>query len=150
MISEIRSVCYTASNPSHYSSMKLRFSSIVGWTCAILVAAFNIFAGIMKFTPIAPGSEAEVMMQKIGVTPSFNHALGILELLIVVLFLVPRTSTVGFVLMVGYLAGALATNLTHGFSHMEALPIYILFVLLTISAYFRNPELLSRLRNKTA
>ena len=48
--------------------------------------------------------------------------------------------------MDGYMGGALATNLTHGFTHVEALPIYISFVLLMISAYFRNPELVSRLR----
>lgn len=46
------------------------------------------------------------------------------------------------------IGGALATNLTHGFSNMEALPIYITFLLLMISAYFRNPELLSRLLKK--
>lgn len=126
--------------------MKLRLSSIIGWTCAILVAALNIFAGIMKFMPVAPGSEAEAMMTKIGISATLNHTLGILELVITTLFLVPRTSTVGFVLMVGYMGGALATNLTHGSTNMEALPIYIVFVLLTISAYFRNSELLSRLK----
>lgn len=126
------------------------FGSVIGWICAILVAAFNIFAGIMKFTPVVPGSDSEKMLQKLGMTQQFDHVLGVLELTIVVLFLIPRTSTVGFVLMIGYMAGALATNLTHGFTNMEAMPIYITFALLTISAYFRNPELLSRLRGKTA
>ncbi len=123
--------------------MKIRFGMIVGWICAILVAAFNIFAAVMKFVPVVPGSDAEVMMAKLGVTGMMQQ-LGVLEFLIVILFLIPRTSTIGFVLMVGYLGGSLATNLTHGFSHMEALPIYVLFVLITVSAYFRNPELLSR------
>ncbi len=50
--------------------------------------------------------------------------------------------------MIGYMGGALATNLTHGFTHLEALPIYISFVLLAVSAIFRNPELLSRLMKK--
>lgn len=130
--------------------MKLRFTPIIGWTATILVAAFNIFAGIMKFTPIEPGSEAEAMMAKLGINPAMSPVLGVLELSIVVLFLIPRTSTVGFVLMIGYLGGALATNLTHGFSNMEALPIYILFVLLTISAAVRNPELLTRLKKGAA
>ncbi len=127
--------------------MKLRLGSIVGWTCAILIATFNLFAAVMKFIPVAPGSLGEEMGQKLG-TVGLEYPLGVLEIIIVVLFVIPRTSTVGFVLMVGYLGGSLATNLTHGFTHMEALPIYILFVLLTISAYFRNPELLSRLRKR--
>ena len=74
-----------------------------------------------------------------------ERGLGILELFIVLLFVVPRTSTVGFVLMVGYMGGALATNLTHGFSNMDAIPIYVSFLLLAVSAWFRNPELVSRL-----
>ncbi|OGJ55518.1 hypothetical protein A3D88_04675 [Candidatus Peribacteria bacterium RIFCSPHIGHO2_02_FULL_52_16] len=125
--------------------MKIQFGSIVGWTCALLVAAFNIFAAVMKYVPVVPDSPADVMMHRLGITVQMQHVLGVIEFVIIALFLIPRTSTVGFVLMVGYMGGALATNLTHGFTHMEALPIYILFVLLTISAYFRNPELLSRL-----
>lgn len=126
--------------------MKFRASSIVGWVCALLVAAFNTFAGIMKFVPVAPGTDAAVMMERLGMTPGMMVPMAVLELAIVALFLVPRTSTVGFVLMIGYMGGALATNLTHGFTNMEALPIYILFVLLAVSAWFRNPELTTRLR----
>ena len=124
--------------------MKISASSIIGWTCAGLVAAFNLFAAVMKFMPVAPGSEAEAMGQKLGVI-GLEHSLGVLEFIIVALFLIPRTSTVGFVLMIGYMGGALATNLTHGFSNMDAIPIYITFVVLMISAWYRNPELVSRL-----
>ena len=49
----------------------------------------------------------------------------------------------GFVLMVGYLGGVLATLLTHG---QDPTMIYVAFVLLTISGYFRNPELLGRVK----
>ena len=130
--------------------MPSRASSIIGWTCVILVAAFNLFAAVMKlFVPIPPGSPAEAMGQQLG-TIGLERGLGILELIIVVLYVWPRTSAVGFVLMVGYMGGALATNLTHGFSHMEALPIYISFVLMTIAAYFRNPELTARLLRRQA
>lgn len=124
--------------------MNTRFGSITGWTCAILVATFNLFTAVMKFMPVAPGSDAEAMGQRLGVT-GLEHGLGVLEFIIVALFVIPRTSTVGFVLMIGYMGGALATNLTYGFSNVEALLIYIIFVLLTVSAIFRNPELLSRL-----
>ena len=129
--------------------MKTRIGTIIGWICSILVAAFNLFAAIMKFVPVVPGSEAALMGEKLGVT-GLEHSLGILEFVIIALFLIPRTSTVGFVLMIGYMGGALATNLTHGFSNMDALPIYISFVLLMISAWFRNPELLSRLLKRPA
>ena len=124
--------------------MTSRTGTIIGWICAIPVAAFNLFAAVMKFMPVVPGSAAEVMGNKLGVV-GLDHQLGVLELIIVALFLIPRTSTVGFVLMIGYMGGALATNLTHGFSNIDALPIYIAFALLTISAWYRNPELTARL-----
>ncbi len=128
--------------------MNTRAGTIVGWTCAILVAAFNLFAAVMKFVPAAPGSDAAVFMDKLGITPGLEHVLGVLEIAIVILYLVPRTSTVGFVLIIGYMGGALATNLTHGFGTMDVLPLYISFVLLAVSAIYRNPELLTRLRGK--
>ena len=127
--------------------MTSRLSSIIGWTCALLVAAFNLFAAVMKFVPVIPGSPADEMGQRLGVQ-GLEQQLGVVEFIIVALFLVPRTSTVGFVLIIGYMGGALATNLTHGFTHMEAIPIYVSFVLLMVSAWFRNPELVARLLGK--
>jgi hypothetical protein len=124
--------------------MTTKAASIIGWTCALLVAAFSLFAAVMKFVPVAPGSPAEAMGQRLGVL-EIQQQLGVLEFIIIALFLIPRTSTVGFVFTIGYMGGALATNLTHGFTHMEALPIYASFLLLAISAWFRNPELIARL-----
>ena len=121
---------------------------IVGWICAILVAAFNLFAAVMKFTPVVPDTEAYAMMERLGMN-GLMHQLGVLEFILVILFLIPRTSTIGFVLMVGYLGGALATNLTHGFGTADVMPMYITLLLLTVSAYFRNPELLSRVLGKS-
>ncbi len=126
--------------------MQSKLSTIIGWTSTILIGAFMTFSAVMKFVPVEPGSDAEKMLQRLGITITMDQILGVLELIIIALFLIPRTSTVGFVLMVGYLGGALATNLTHGFSNVEAIPIYVIFAVLTLSAYFRNPELLSRLR----
>ncbi len=125
--------------------MSFRVGTIIAWICSGLVALFNVFAGIMKFMPVAPGSEAALFMERLGISSSMQQALGVLELSIVVLYLVPRTSTVGFVLLIGYLAGALATNLTHGFTHLDALPIYMSFVLMMVAAWYRNPELIARL-----
>ena len=128
--------------------MKSRIGLTIGWICALLVAAFNIFAAITKFMTFETGSPADLFTTQIGIK-GMEHPLGVLEFIIVILFLIPRTSTVGFVLMIGYMGGALATNLTHGFGTMDVLPIYVTFLLLTISAYFRNPELTARLRGKT-
>ena len=127
--------------------MRKRVGLIIGWICALLVAMFNLFAAVTKFMTFAPGSPADQFAEKVGMK-GLEHPLGVLELIIVALFLFPRTSTVGFVLMIGYMGGVLATILTHGFGTMDVIPIYISFGLLMISAYFRNPELLSRLLKK--
>lgn len=124
--------------------MKLSFTSIIGWTCAILVSALNLFAGVMKYVPVTDPAQLE-MMKSMGMTPNLVHILGVVEIVSTILFLIPRTSTIGFVLLVGYTGGILATLLTHG---QDATIIYVVFALLTVSAYFRNPELLSRLRKK--
>ncbi len=124
--------------------MKLRLLPIVAWTCAILVAAFQLFAAVMKFVPIEPGSQAEAMNLSLGMTPSIAHALGIVEFIIVALFLIPRTATIGFVLMIGYFGGVYATMITHGMGNEGTPMIVIVFALLMISAAVRSPELLTR------
>ncbi len=127
--------------------MSTRIRSIIGWICVGLVAAMNIFAAVMKFVPVEPGSVAADFAERLG-TAGIEHQLGILEIAVIILYVLPRTSTVGTVLMVGYLGGALATNLTHGFTFAETAPLYVLLVLLAVGAWFRNPELTTRLRGK--
>lgn len=124
--------------------MSVRLGSVVGWVSVGLVAAFNLFATVMKFLPPTP--EGEAMGKQIG-TFGLERGLGVLEAVITVLYVVPRTSTVGTVLMAGYLGGALATNLTHGTSITDPmlLPMHVLLALLALGAWFRNPELKSRL-----
>ena len=53
-------------------------------------------------------------------------------------------------LLIGYMGGALATNITHQMPVNTYAPIYIVFLLMTIGAYFRNPELLYRLKTGKA
>lgn len=129
--------------------MTVRLSSVIGWICIGLVAAFFLFSAVMKFMPVEGNADAIAMQQSLGIT-GFVQGLGVLQLIIFVLYVWPRTSTVGFVLMVGYMGGVLATNLTHGFTQMEALPIYVTFAVMTLGAYLMNPELTKRLRTGKA
>jgi hypothetical protein len=124
-----------------------RAGKIVGWICAILIAAFNLFAAVMKFVPVEPGSPGDVFATEVGMK-GLEYQLGVVELIIVLLFVIPRTMTVGFILMVGYMAGILAANITHGFTTMEVLPIYISLLLLAVVGWLRHPELTARLRGK--
>lgn len=125
--------------------MKFRPGLAIGWTAAILVAAFQTFGAVTKFIPVAPGSVTEAMRAGLGLTPEIAFWLGIVEIVTVIFFLWPRGSTVGFILMVGYFSGVYATMLTHGLGNIGAPGMSIVFLLLIVSAWFRNPELLHRL-----
>lgn len=126
--------------------MKLpSLSSIIGWISTLLIGALTVFTGMMKFMPVPAGSPQEAMMQSMHITTTVAYTLGIVELVSAILFFVPRTSAIGFILLVGYYGGVLATLLTHGQDPMVG---YIALLLLTISAACRNPELLSRLKRK--
>ena len=110
---------------------------ILKWTCLVLFSFMFAFSAVMKFAPLAPGSAEEAMTRDLGFL-DFRYELGVLQLVILALFLVPRTSTVGFVLMVGYIAGILATNLTHGFPFAAVAPLYVSLALLTIIGFSRG------------
>jgi hypothetical protein len=66
-------------------------------------------------------------MTQLGYPVSRALALGVIELLCLAVYLVPRTSVLGAVILTGYLGGAIASHVRVGnplFSHV-LFPIYI-------------------------
>ncbi len=127
--------------------MSSRVNSVIGWVCTVLVAALTIFSGVMEFIMPMDNPEVAAMVARLGVA-GMEYYLGAAKLAFAALYLYPRTSTVGFVLLVGYYGGALATNMTHGFLFAEYAMILIVLALLTVDAWFRKPELTARLMGK--
>lgn len=127
------------------SSMTSIWAKLAGWVPVVLIVFMNVMSGVMKFV-IATGSPEQAMLEKGGFW-AIRYELGFLQLVISALLVYPRTSTIGFVLMVGYMGGAWADNLTHGL-YTEATMFYVVFALLMLTAWFRNPELTWRLRGK--
>jgi hypothetical protein len=82
----------------------------------------------MKVLRLAPAVEGTTAL---GYPASAVRAIGLIELACVALYLVPRTSVLGAVLLTGYLGGAIATHVRAGnplLSH-TLFPIYVaLFV----------------------
>lgn len=79
-----------------------------GRTLSGLAVAFLLFdcvIHIMKPAVVVQG------FTDLGWSPSLARPLGIIELVCVILYLIPRTSVLGAVLLTGYLGGAVATNL---------------------------------------
>jgi hypothetical protein len=73
---------------------------------------------------IAPVVEA---FEHLGYPVSLALGIGILELVCIVVYVIPRTSILGAILLTGYLGGAVATHVRIGsplFSHVF-FPIYL-------------------------
>ncbi len=97
---------------------------------------------------IASGSPmAQEIFSSMGGT-TFFVIVGIIEVLCGILILIPRTFTIGFVLTVDLLGGAMATGLTNVMpGNWPWFPL-LLIGILSISAWFKSPELLDRLLGK--
>jgi hypothetical protein len=87
-------------------------SKLVGWLLSGLLAAFLIFAsGMGKFVEFEGKAE---MFEHIGYTSDLVKKIGVVEIAITLLFLIPRTGFLGAVLLTGYLGGATATHVRVG------------------------------------
>jgi hypothetical protein len=84
----------------------------IGWGLSWLVGLFLIGAsGVPKFMDW-PG-KAE-MLNHMGIAANLLPRIGVLEILVGVLFLIPRTSFLGAILVTGYLGGAVMTHVRIG------------------------------------
>jgi hypothetical protein len=81
---------------------------IAGWVVSGLIAAFMILDGGMKLAKPAPVVEA---FARTGWPMDLSVTLGVILLGCTVLYLTPKTSVLGAILLTGYLGGAVATNL---------------------------------------
>jgi hypothetical protein len=84
------------------------------------------------------------MAQGIGLSAGTFKLLGLIELISVILFIIPRTAILGTVLLTAYMGGAIATHLTHGQPVMA--PV-IIEAIIVVVAFIRIPELKNRLLN---
>jgi hypothetical protein len=89
-----------------------------------LVSAFLIFDSVIKVFALGPAVQATT---ELGYPASVVTGLGIIELVCLLAYIVPRTSVLGAILLTGWLGGAIATHLRMGsplVSH-TLFPIYV-------------------------
>lgn len=107
------------------------------WVMSILFAAFMLAASV---APKLSGADVAIQpLIHIGWPPEYVYLIGALELLLVILFLIPRTSLLGAILMTGLLGGALASHLRADsplFSH--TLFSFYLGVFMWLSLWLRD------------
>ncbi len=82
-----------------------------GWVFSILPSLLLFFSAAGKFMKPAGMEEA---LQALGWRMDQMTGLGILEVSVVIIYLIPRTSFLGAILVTGYMGGAIATHVRIG------------------------------------
>ena len=110
-----------------------------GWITSGLVTAFLLFDAVIHLLKPAPVVEA---FAKLHLPLSLAVDLGVIELLSLVLYVIPRTSILGAVLLTGYLGGAVAIQVTTSNSLFGEIlfPVYV-GVLVWGGIYLRDDRL---------
>jgi hypothetical protein len=92
------------------------------WAGRILTGLFALFMLGASIAPKLLGLPvAEETMAQLGWPPGYVLMIGLIELTCLVLYLIPRTSLLGAILMMALLGGAMATQIRAGsplFSHI--------------------------------
>lgn len=114
---------------------------IIHWTLTGLVALVFLVSASGKLTQ---GEEAVNMAASFGLDANTFLFIGVVEVLCLLLFIIPRTGILGTMLLSAYMGGAIATHLQHGLSIVA--PCIIQSFLLMV-AFYRFPELRTRLLN---
>jgi hypothetical protein len=106
-----------------------------GWIISVLPVLMLLMSAVMKFVKPPPVVEG---FSKLGWSEELALALGIVELACTILYVIPRTSVLGAILLTGYLGGATATHVRIGDPFI--MPI-ILGVLVWLGLYLRDSRL---------
>lgn len=95
-----------------------------GGALSTLAVLFLLFDSVIKLMKIAPVVES---LNRLGLPVDLARGIGTLELACLIVYVIPRTSIAGAILLTGFLGGAVLTHLRVGdplFSHV-LFPVYI-------------------------
>lgn len=134
-------VAYHATTLRKQTTKETKLSSkaqhIAGWVLTGLVGLFLIGGSGPKFFDFP---DKQAIFDKLGISTNLGPVLGILEITITILFLIPRTSFLGAILLTGYLGGAVWTHLRVG--EPWIFPI-IIGVIMWLALGLRQPAILT-------
>ncbi len=116
---------------------------IAAWILTGLLTLMLLFSAVMKLVAVQPVVE---VFSKWGLT-NYMMIIGIGEAVSALLFAIPRTHSLGVLLLSAYLGGAIVTHMQHGEPYGSPV-IFLLLVWLT--AYLRQPEMFQSFRRQTA
>lgn len=125
-----------SATPTAATSKKMIWA---GRIISALMVVFLFFDAAIKMMRIAPAVEGTA---RLGYPVSMVFGMGLVLLVCVALYAIPRTSVLGAILLTGYLGGAVASQLRIGeplFSYV-LFPVYVA-VLLWLGLFLRDERL---------
>jgi hypothetical protein len=117
----------------------MKSNKIIYWVLTGLISLVFIGSALGKLTA---NQESLKMASNFGLDAHMFTMIGIVELVCLILFIIPRTGIIGTMLLAAYMGGAIATHLEHGESILA--PCIVQSILFLI-AFYRFPELRSSL-----
>ena len=122
-----------------FAAPSVKKSTLALWAARILAGLavlFLAFDTTLHILRLAPALEGAVQL---GYPPGVVVWLGVIQLVCLGLYLVPRTAPIGAVLWTGYLGGAIATHvrLENPLVSHTLFPVYVA-VLLWLPLYLRD------------
>ena len=124
---------YSATQSVPVSKSKLWAARAVG----ALAVLFLVFDSLMHLTRPAPVVDA---FARLGYPLSASIGIGVVELVCVLAYLIPRTTILGAVLLTGLFGGAIATHVRAGSPPFEAYIFPLLMGILVWGAVWLRDE----------
>ncbi len=112
-----------------------RTQKILGWILTVLLSALFLPSAAFKLSRAPQVLEA---MQKWGLGDQVV-LIGVGEAVSALLFLIPRTHSLGLLLLTAYMGGAIVTHMQHGESYVSQ---SIMLVVIWVAGFLRHPQVL--------
>lgn len=116
--------------------MSKKINKIAGLVLTVLLGLLFAMSAFMK---LSYNETALAQAASIGFDAHTYWVIGVIELVALVLFLIPRTGILGSLLLIAYMGGAIATHLQHQQSIVMAVGVQ---VLVWIAFVLRYPQVL--------
>jgi DoxX-like family len=107
---------------------------VISWLCSLLFL-FDSVAHLMKPAPVVEA------FARLGYPLSTSVEIGVILLVSVVIYLIPKTTVLGAILLTGYLGGAVATHVRAGSTMFETIFPVIFGGLVWLGIFLREPRL---------
>jgi hypothetical protein len=116
---------------------------ITAWVLSTLITLLFIMSAVFKF--IRPPEVMEAV-QKWNLTDELTM-IGIGELVSALLFFIPKTHSLGVLLLSAYMGGAIVTHMQNDEPYIvQAITLLVIWII----AYLRDPAVLNSFRKKDA